>query len=139
FVVVLVATAIFTFMQEPVYEATATILVEDEKSVERALFDVNYLSQQSTMIANQVEVLKSRTLAERVVQALEAAPYRDSLEIFQPLSDGTYLTMREQADWLMEHLTVTPRQESDVIELRFTAGSAFEAAEICNVITRTYQ
>ena len=139
FVVVLVATAIFTFMQEPVYEATATILVEDEKSVERALFDVNYLSQQSTMIANQVEVLKSRTLAERVVQALEAAPYRDSLEIFQPLSDGRYLTMREQADWLMAHLTVTPRQESDVIELRFTAGSAFEAAEICNVITRTYQ
>ncbi len=139
FLAVLVSTAIFTFMSEPVFEAGATILVEDERSVERALFDVNYLSQQSTMIANQVEILKSRTLAERVVQSLEAAPYRDSLEIFQPLSDDSYLVMREQADWLMAHLTITPRQESDVIELRFSAGSAFEAAEICNVITRTYQ
>ncbi len=139
FLVVLVSTAIFTFTAPPVYQAGATVLVEQDKSVERALFDMNTFGSQSTMIANQVEILKSRTLAERVIQALEAASYRDSLEVFQPNSSGEYLPLRDQIDWLMANLEVTPKQETDLIEIRFSAGSAFEAAEICNVIARTFQ
>ncbi len=139
FLTVLISTAIFTFMSEPVYEAGATVLVEEDKSVQKALFDMNTFGSQSTMIANQVEVLQSRTLAERVVQALEAAPYRDSLEIFQPSSDGEYMVLRDQVAWLMGQLTVTPKQDTDILEIRFSAGSAFEASEICNTIAKTFQ
>jgi len=139
FLTVLISTAIFTFMSEPVYEAGATVLVEEDKSVQKALFDMNTFGSQSTMIANQVEVLQSRTLAERVVQALEAASYRDSLEIFQPNSNGEYMTLRDQVNWLMGQLTVTPKQDTDIIEIRFSAGSAFEASEICNTIAKTFQ
>ncbi len=139
FLTVLISTAIFTFMSEPVYEAGATVLVEEDKSVQKALFDMNSFASQSTMIANQVEVLQSRTLAERVVQALEAAPYRDSLEIFQPNSNGEYMTLRNQVNWLMKQLTVTPKQDTDIIDIRFSAGSAFEAAKICNTVAKTFQ
>ena len=139
FLVVLVATVIFTFTTPPVYQATAKIMVESKGSMERALFDLNYLGNQSTLVTNQVEILKSRRLAEEVVRTLESAPYRDSLQIFQPNKDGEYLTFREQVEWIQNQLEVTPRKESDVIELNFKGGSPFEAAKVCNVIAETYR
>ena len=139
FLVVLIATVIFTFTTPPVYQATAKIMVESKGSMERALFDLNYLGNQSTLVTNQVEILKSRRLAEEVVRTLESAPYRDSLQIFQPNKDGEYLTFREQVEWVQNQLEVTPRKESDVIELNFKGGSPFEAAKVCNVIAETYR
>ncbi len=139
FLIVILATAYFTFTATPVYEATAKILIEDENSMERALFDINYLGNQSMVIANQIEILKSRTLAERVVLRLESAVYRDSLQIFQPNSNGDYMVLKEQVDWILDHMKVTPKQETDVIEINFTARSPFEAARICNEIATTYQ
>ncbi|MCB0314208.1 MAG: hypothetical protein KDH84_13255, partial [Calditrichaeota bacterium] len=63
FLVVLLATAYYTFTTQPVYQAKATILVETQGLREQALFDVNYLNPQSTVITNQIEILKSRNLA----------------------------------------------------------------------------
>lgn len=139
FLGVLIVTAIFTFTADPVYQAKAKILVDSQGAMQQAIFDVNYLNPQSTAIANQVEILKSRTLAERVVLALEAAPYRDSLEIFQPDPGGNYMVLRKQVDWIIDHMEIVPKTDTDVIEIVFSAGSAFEAAEISNVIARTFR
>ncbi|RMF60098.1 MAG: polysaccharide biosynthesis tyrosine autokinase [Calditrichaeota bacterium] len=139
FVVVVLATAYFTFTATPVYEATAKILIEDKNSMEKALFDINYLGNQSTVIQNQLEILKSRTLAERVVLRLQSAVYRDSLEIFQPDENGDYMVLRDQVDWILDRLTVTPKQETEIIHVTFQARSPFEAARICNEVVVTYQ
>ncbi len=139
FLVVLVATAVFTFTTDPVYEAKATVMVEEDKSFQEEIFNVGYVASQSTAINNQIEILKSRSLADRVILALETAPHRDSLTIFQPNSNGIYLTKRQQVNWVMRHLVVNPKPDSDVIEITFSAGSAFEAAEICNAIANSFQ
>ena len=68
FLVVLLATAYITFTTPKVYEATGKIIVESQGSMERALFNMNYFGNQTTLITNQVEVLKSRHLAEEVVR-----------------------------------------------------------------------
>jgi len=139
FLGVLIVTAYFTFTTKPVYQARAKILVESQGAMQRAIFDANYLNPQSTTITNQVEILKSRTLAERVVLALEAASYRDSLAIFQPNEDGNYMILRKQVDWIMSHLEVIPKTDTDIIEIVFSAQTPFEAAEICNTVARTYR
>lgn len=139
FLAVLIVTAYFTFTTKPVYQARAKILVESQGSMQRAIFDASYLNPQSTTITNQVEILKSRTLAERVVLALEAAPYRDSLAIFQPDEDGNYMILRKQVDWIMSYLEVIPKTDTDIIEIVFSAQTPFEAAEICNTVARTYR
>lgn len=139
FVVVVVATAIFTFTADPVYEASGKIIVESKGSMERALFDLNYFGNQTTLITNQVEILQSRRLAEAVVRFLESVPFRDSLQIFQPADDGSYMDFREQTEWIMDHLEVSPKKDADVIEIKFQAGTPFEAAKICNVIMQTYR
>ena len=139
FLVVLLATAYYTFTTQPVYQAKATILVETQGLREQALFDVNYLNPQSTVITNQIEILKSRNLAERVVLALETAAYRDSLSIFKPDSRGNYKVLREQIDWIMEHLTIISKPETDIIEITFAASTPFEAAEIGNEVANTFR
>lgn len=139
FLVVVVATAYFSFTAPKVYEASGKIIVESKGSMERALFNINYFGNQTTLITNQVEVLKSRHLAEEVVRYLESVPYRDSLSIFQPDDNGNYMDFRSQTEWIMDHLEVMPKKDTDVIEIKFQAGSPFESAKICNVIMETYR
>ncbi|HQU70976.1 MAG: polysaccharide biosynthesis tyrosine autokinase [Calditrichaeota bacterium] len=139
FILVLLATAVYTFTAKPVYQASSKILVEKQGSMEQALFESKYLNSQSTDIANQIEVLRSRTLAERVVLALEASPYRDSLAIFQPNDNGEYMVLRQQVNWILYNMAIAPVPETDIIRVTFSAGSAFEAAFICNTISEAYQ
>ncbi len=91
------------------------------------------------MLAQQIEILKSRRLAENVVPKLEAKPYRDSLYIFQPMSNGTYLSFEQQVQWVRGQMLINPMLEADIIEIVFNAGSPFESAAVCNVVTETFQ
>jgi len=117
FIIVIIATAYYTFTASKVYEADGKIIVQSQGSMERALFNMNYFGNQTTLITNQVEVLKSRQLAEEVVKYLEAVPYRDSLQIFQPNDEGMYMNFRDQTAWIMGHLEVNPKKDTDVIEI----------------------
>ncbi|MGH1363798.1 MAG: polysaccharide biosynthesis tyrosine autokinase [Calditrichia bacterium] len=139
FLTVLSAAAYFTFTANPVFQASSKVLVDDQASMERALFNVNYMNNSSTLLAQQIEILKSRRLAENVIPKLEAKPYRDSLYVFQPLSNGGYFVFEDQVSWLRSQMAINPMLEADIIEITFSAGTAFESAEICNVITETFQ
>ena len=55
---------------EPVYEAAAKIMV-GKRGMGESLFDFTSIMQNETMINNQVEILKSRTLAEIVINNRE--------------------------------------------------------------------
>jgi tyrosine-protein kinase Etk/Wzc len=138
FIIVMIATAYFTFTSPKVYEANGSIIVESQGSMERALFNMNYFGNQTTLITNQVEVLKSRHLAEEVVRYLEAVSFRDSLKIFQSSDDGIFMDFRQQTEWIMNNIEVSPKKDTDVIEIKFSAGTAFESAQITNVIMDTY-
>ena len=83
FVVILLLTIYITFTTEPVYEAKSTVLIQGSGAKERMLFDDLYFGNQSTMITNQIEILKSRTLATKVIETLDLSDFRDSLKIFQ--------------------------------------------------------
>ncbi|OGB65308.1 MAG: hypothetical protein A2Y94_01355 [Caldithrix sp. RBG_13_44_9] len=139
FLVVMIATVYLTFTTPKVYEAVGTLIVESQGSMERNLFDFAYSGNQTTLITNQVEILKSRKLAEKVVRTLEEDVYRDSLKIFQPADDGSYMTSRSQVNWIMEHLEVNPKKDTDVIEVKFQAGSPFEAKNIANEVIQNFR
>jgi tyrosine-protein kinase Etk/Wzc len=68
FVSVFVLVALYTFIKKPVYEATATLHVKDETG-KGELGDVLELSS-SNPVEAELEILKSRTNAEKVVNQL---------------------------------------------------------------------
>lgn len=138
FVIVMIVTIFYTAFTPRVYQSTARIIVESKGTMERALFDITYMANQTTLISNQVEILKSRYLAENVVRFLESSPRRDSLTIFQPGEDGLVPGFRNQVQWIMSNLEVNPIKNTDVIEITFSAPSPWEARFICDAIAERY-
>ena len=65
---VFLIVALYTFMMKPVYEASATIHVKDDKSRGLGLGDLGL--KDSNPVSAEIELLKSRTNAEQVVERL---------------------------------------------------------------------
>jgi len=139
FIVVFTATVIFTLMTSPTYESKTTVLIESTGAMERSLFDLSYLGNQNTLIANQTEILQSRKLAGQVIKRLDGSDVRDSLALFQPNEDGEYLPFRVMVRSLQGSMEVEHKRDTDVLTITFSAGSAFEAAYIANAIASEFQ
>ena len=139
FIVVFTATLIFTVTTPPTYEASASILIESTGLMERSFFDMGAFGNQSTLVANQTEILKSRRLAEQVIKRLDMSDVRDSLQLFQPNEEGEYTSFRDMVDILRNSMEVTHTRDTDILTLTMSAGSAFEAAYITNVVAEEFQ
>ena len=158
FIIVMAATVYFTFTTQPVYEASAMVLIKEDR-VQTQVFDMTSFMKRETMINNQVVILKSRRLAEDVVRRLQDSPQADSLWILGnrekdrrfsimtfvhnilrpgqeevgPLLDALVKNFRESV------ITVAPQRDTDIIELRAQAFSPTEAALIANTWMEAYR
>lgn len=70
FCAVFFGVAIYTFSMKPVYEASATLHVREEKSGKGALLEDLEITRQNPVDA-EIEIIKSRTNAEQVVKSLQ--------------------------------------------------------------------
>jgi capsular exopolysaccharide synthesis family protein len=138
FLVVFTATVYYTFTSALVYEATTTIIIDENASMQNAIFDFNTFGSQNTHITNQIEILRSRSLSERVIKRLELSEVRDSLSLFQPDEEGEYKTLRQMVSIIQNSMDVVNKKETDIISISLQAPSAFEAAYIANVIAEEY-
>ena len=154
---VLAATIYYTYTAEPRYEASAKIMVEQQGGVGQSIFDFSTMMKKETMINNQVEILKSRSLAENVLQDLRSSQYAGQLRLLgndpdgrgrfkgwfgkegarPSLDDPSFFDMI--VDNLRGHISVTPIRNTDMIEIRVVALSPFEAAYVTNCVAQAYK
>lgn len=139
FVLVLAAAVYISYTATPVYEAVSTIMIDKNGTMERTIFDYSAFGNQNTLIANQMEIIKSRNLAERVVRRLDLSDVRDSLSLFQPNEDGEYKTLRGMVGIIQNNTEVNNKRDTDIIEIKTRANSAFEAAYIANAIADEFR
>ncbi|HID39522.1 MAG TPA: polysaccharide biosynthesis tyrosine autokinase [Calditrichaeota bacterium] len=139
FIVVFAGTVYYTFTTDPEYEASTTLMIQSTGVMERSLFDFDYFGNNTTLISNQIEILKSRNLAEQVVKRLDLSDVRDSLRLFQPNEKGEYLSMRGMVAILQSNMKIEHKKDTDVISLTYVAESPFAAAYIANTIADEYQ
>lgn len=138
FLIVFIATLIYTLKTPPTYEAKTTLLIESNNSMEQSLFNLTSFGTQANMLTNQMEILKSRNIAERVVRRLEQSDVKDSISFFHPLEDGTELTFNDRVGIVMNSMEVDPKRDTDILTLTYKAGSPFEAAYIANTIAQEF-
>ncbi len=135
FLLVLGTTTYFTYKMEPVYQAATTVMIEDKGRLEQSAFGLSGLMNTQTMIANQVEVIKSRTLAERVLESLEISPYRESLRILADFNaNGNPISYESKLNALRHSIVADPITDTDIIVVKVTANSSFEASYLANVV-----
>jgi capsular exopolysaccharide synthesis family protein len=68
FLAVVIAVTLYTFLVPPTYESTATLFVKDDKGKVGQMGDL--LLNNPTPIDSEIEILKSRSNAEKVVSSL---------------------------------------------------------------------
>ncbi|MEM1154588.1 MAG: polysaccharide biosynthesis tyrosine autokinase [Pseudomonadota bacterium] len=159
------ATALVVFSMEPVYKARASLALEGTEAnvvnVEQ-VYNINPARLEYAM--TEYEILKSRSLAERVVRKLKLYEHPDFIPEQKELEDPWYkidfssllplsekeppvqLTEAEQREQLIQVITtlvsegisVTPVEFSFIIYLGFESTNPRLAAEIVNTVAAEF-
>jgi succinoglycan biosynthesis transport protein ExoP len=139
FLTVVATSTYLTYKMEPEYEASITILIEQEDIIETTLFNAPIPFRQQTHVANQMEILRSRSLAAEVIRNLEDSPYRDELAVMKGRGpEGRLLTFDDRVQMLRENVKVTEVKDTDILVLTCQAPSGFEAAFWANALADQY-
>jgi polysaccharide chain length determinant protein (PEP-CTERM system associated) len=128
----------FSLIATPVYEAATTIMIEKEGGVEDHIFSVSTFMKKEVAVKTQVEILKSRTLAEGVIDAILNSPNKEAFEEMMTGKNGVLPTRKQMVEFLQSNLNVTPIRDTDIIEVRVTAKRPQMAALLANTIAAEY-
>lgn len=163
FLVVMGITLYLTYSSMPVYEASALVMLKEEGKVQRELFDATSYMDRSKRVNNQVEILRSRTLAKEVIKRLVNSSQADSLwilgnrertnnisftnwflSIFKPNHNATanykvYSMEDLVSSFRKGAISVLPKRDTDMIELKVESFSPFEASLIVNTWAEAYR
>src|SRR5437868_1154340 len=120
FFVSVLLTAIWTFVQTPQYQATATVMIDPESPKVLNIQEVSAVGATGPdYYLTQYEIIQSRTVLDRVGQMLS----------LKQRSNGgdSYKSLRA-------HLTVEPKRNTRLVFVKYTDPSPQAAAEIANAI-----
>lgn len=141
FLLTLMVTLLATlavYQMTPVYRGTALLLIENGKSKVMTLNDL-YGGQRETVEAfnSQVEILRSRSVAERVVRKLKLV---ESPEAISPSAKGLPETQRIDAlvGQIRGGLTIEPVLRSQIVKVGFDSPDRELAARIANAVVDAY-
>jgi len=137
FVAIMLIVLYITYTTPPTYEASTTIMIDEKPGMGQTIFDMSGFSQQRTLINNQVEILKSRSLAQAVIERLVNSAERDSLRLLRKL--GEEHTLVDVMDVLRNSLTISPIRETDLIRIDVVAPTSYEATYLAKAVARSYQ
>jgi len=138
--------AVYNYVQVPTYQARATILI-DREAPDISQLDENYgqVLKQPDYIETQYKVLRSRSLAKRVITALGL---QDRVE-FQPETDQ-YPSQAVKAsfaddriepavvDKFLERLGVSPGKGTHLVDVSFESVDRELAPAVVNTLAEEY-
>ncbi len=137
FSLILAGTLIITFTTPPVYESSTKIMLDEERGIRKEVFEISSFVKQETMLKNQVEILRSRNLAEKVLETLLASDFRTEI-----LAWIKARKIPQDQEELLEHLfrrvKISPVRETDIIEIKAQANRPQLAAFIANTVADKY-
>jgi len=136
FLVVTGFSIFFSFIATPVYESKTTLMIEEQEGMEGQIFKVPGLIQKEVRIKNQVEIIKSRTLGKKVIQAVVISPYE---KLWVSKKNGkSNSNLSENVERFHRNVKVTPIRETDIIEISVTASHPELCAFLVNTIAEEY-
>ncbi len=160
FLVVSAAVTAYTLTVIPVYEVQAQLLLEEKPNIVTFEGSGNATSDQKGYLETQHRILRSRSLARRVIDelalwnepALVSTGQQTSNRAFGFLSEwrakfgtpssaktgGKENTETVVIDRMLSKLNVVPVRDTRIIEIRYESTDPELAARIVNTLTSTY-
>jgi len=147
-IIFIVAAFLFTKLTPPVYKATASILINTRMAQSSIFLDaLKRWENDKNFTQNEMEILKSKSLASEVAQRLLERKYLDSaklvpINIIQPDKDKEgvrqYATVDEIVGKFDKIVDFAEMPETDVIQINAKSKNALEAALIANTFAQVY-
>jgi capsular exopolysaccharide synthesis family protein len=156
FVIVVVATAIGTLMQTPIYRAEITLRIDSEASKIIPFKDgVQFDTGDPDYFQTQLELLKSRALAERVVAQMKLKPAVATApqprpwweEVFRKESaqqappsaeEANKAAARNAADSFRGGLSVIPIKNTKMVRVSYASSDPKLAADVLNSLAQNF-
>ena len=153
--IVALLAGVVAYSLTPVYRTTATVLIEAGKVKVLSIEDVYTNSQQREHYQTQVEILKSREVAERTARALKlwedpAVDPRKVEPTWRARAMAALGISTVKTEWTQEELekstvarvmgglTVQPVRMSQLVMVSFESEDPVLAAKVANAITKEY-
>lgn len=131
-------TLAFSLVQQKTYKATASVLL-NYKGVD-PLTGLNTPGQLLPgYMATQIDIISSKNVALRVVDALKLAGSPAVLAQFNAATDGHGSVHDWLADLLLKKLEILPSRESSVVEISFKGTDPQFVAAVANAFADEYQ
>lgn len=147
-IAVTLAAFLYTRFADPVYKASASILINTKMAQPAIFLDVlKRWESDKNFTQNELEILKSTSLASEVAQRLLDRKYLDSAKllpilIIQPKKDEEnhrqFATVDEIVGKFEKTVDFAELPETDVIQIIAKSKNATEAALIANTIAQAY-
>ena len=121
------------FLVHPVYRATSSVEIEDQAVKVLGTEDMQPSPNGDTdrLLQTQIDILKSRSLAERVADGLNLAANDRFLEA-QGIKPKPSIRREQVIQALRDNLNVSLPRDSRVVPIEFDSGSPALAATIAN-------
>ena len=143
FALVLALAATYTALVAPKYQSSSKVLIRDQAASAQLSDILSMQPGQRSNVANEVEILKSRAIAERVAAELIDQRYVPGTQKLLPVMQTepeTELTPRMVAGRLMERVVIDPvSRQTDLIDINATSTSPEEAQLIADLYAREYR
>jgi chain length determinant protein EpsF len=128
----------FSLVQPKTYKAAASVLL-NYKGVD-PLTGLTMPGQlMPGYMATQIDIISSKNVAGRVVDALHLASSPAVVQQFQEANEGRGHVRDWLADLLLKKLDIVPSRESSVVEISFKGADPAFAAAVVNAFADEYQ
>lgn len=151
FLIVVTTVLIGTFMMKPIYRAAVSIKIDKENPNVLKFKDIYEIERvEDDYYQTQFKILKSRSLAKRVIRAMKLENNPEFAVVGNP-AENSAATVSGNAvqqidgdispkvvDGFLASLTVEPQQKSRLVKVSFDSRSPELSAEVANDIAKSY-
>lgn len=128
FLVCVVTAAVWTFLQVPIFQASATVLIDPEPPKVLNIQDVTQMGAPTQdYYQTQYEIIKSRAVLARAIESLNLKARMPELA-----------AARDPEGALLAGLTVEPRRNTRLVLVRFAHPDPALAAQVANGVAGAY-
>ena len=137
-IIITIATTTAISVYMPKLYTAQTDLIIDVKSIDPVSGQSLPLQMLSGYQATQVDVIKSHSVAVKVVTALKLDGNPGAIEQFEKEAKGEGVLRDWLAEVLLKNLDVAPSRESSVLSVSFTGADPEFAALVANAFAQAY-
>jgi uncharacterized protein involved in exopolysaccharide biosynthesis len=128
FLATVLTFGIYSFVQTPIYQATATVLIEPEPPKVLNIQEVSPIgSPTQDYYRTQYEIMTSRPIIEKVIETLNLRKRMPGLD-----------RAADPARTFLGGVTIEPKRNTRLVLVRFDSSDPALAAEVANALARQY-